>query len=1032
MCSDIVGNESTETFEALQNWANPDVRDSLERTRTKLDICFENAKSGRLGALDRHWGFLQAGGLGPHKRGPLDPYRSKLLAVQGFFPRADAIHSAFCRVDPRRGNDADTLNERWVQLPGHSALHQFLSQEPQGAHGLRPEEFRDYRDAARGFILFTTLAHLHGNSATKPTELPAWIETPLLQLADRLEVPPILSGHFLTLENWTTNSVKGDWLGPDIHKTELIYPAFGHDQERVYHTIPACMAFKMRRVPALVADIVTGLKAMTDALYGHGSVSTLLDQIADQVDAITDALCGARLEFMRISSDPDSMTHVSPAVFIRHMQPLHQGIQVRDKAGRLQQRTGLSGLHFSLFHVIDLVIGRYQFGADGALAKMRYVEDAFPVPQREFVGALGGLTKGATLASLARSLPERSRLRQSFNRLIEAYAGDFGILPTHARKLLNFMHNGIQVQTAAEGHGSKTSKVTAENNHHAAMSMFRAMNEATGERATLSAVPTMLKVRKQVRAVDRLAHSGTIAFQVSDRSLAYSSSDSVKVILPRREEDAAGWFSAIGGEGPPISLSSLPRTSETGWTWPDLFEALGWDEIGVDRRVFCRFIESAMVPTGTTNQWTMVRDPRDFRARPSPSSKDPGKAAVHDLRVQHCTPISPRLYSACGYSPDELVVLVSKASDRFHHHGFERMMDRDLDHAWISVAPGAFFPKPPDEANLVIVATGTGIAPFVGLSHKLPENQHSVTLVHQSRSRELFLANMSHWLSLTDRCPNAEVLGYVSGNKGKTGQSCRYWIKGGKVQDILVTARHQKQCYYMTCDRFLERLRRTTRHDEQNLAYCCGRHQSAFSPLKAIIDRLGAQYKFTTDTQGGQSSTVHSSDYVLIGNSLVDLETIKPFHPGCGGTVDRVLAGYNAALGEQEADVTGQLDPEATPDVTALFNDLHPAPYNLKRCFDVQHDLEYLSFLDFVEAEAARGTILEEVAHHYAVAAINHPDRLDLVRAAVTIELRYLRDSNAYEKPSDESVHDLRKLVTLLPDKEPLYGEAMSELEIRT
>lgn len=593
------------------------------------------------------------------------------------------------------------------------------------------------------------------------------------------------------------------------------------------------------------------------------------------------------------------------------------------------------------------------------------------------------------------------------------------------------MHNGIQVDTAVEGHGAATSKPTVEKNHQAAMAMFRSMNEAIDERAALAASPTMVKVDKVVRAVDQPRHSGAIKFRLKDRSLAYSASDIVKVILPRKDADAATWLRAMGDDGGTISLSALPRSSETGWTWADLFKALGWDKEGVDRRVLCGFIESAMVPTGTADQWTLVRDPMDLSATHTPSSPDNGKNGSNGLiDLSRCNPVSPRLYSACGHSPEGLVVLVSKAPDRFHHHGFERMMDCDLDHAWISVAPGSQFHMPPDDANLVIVGTGTGVAPFVGLSRTLPESQRSMTLVHQSRSRDQFLVNLSDWLALTERCPGAVVLGYISGSGSgrQHGAAFRYWIEGGKVQDMHVMTRPEKRAYYMTCDRFAERLRQTTRRDGRNIAYCCGKHHSAFLPLKAIIDRMGAEYTYTTDTQGGQSSTLHSDEYVLVGNSLLDLETVKPFHPGRGNTIDRVLSGYKAASGQQ--DVRGGVDSdwETTPDITSLFNDLHPAPYNLKRCFDVQHDLEYLSFLDFVEAEAARGAILEEVAHHYAVAAINHPDRLDLVRAAVTIELRYLRDPKPDAKPSEQCAKDLRKLVALLPPMDPLHAEAHAEL----
>jgi hypothetical protein len=194
---------------------------------------------------------------------------------------------------------------------------------------------------------------------------------------------------------------------------------------------------------------VRGLQHAAEATSGLSGLPVALSDITKRVHAITDALIHAKLEFQRISSDPLSSTHVSPAVFIRHMQPLHKGILVRDDEGVPRLSDGVSGLHFSLFYMIDLLIGRFQRGARGGLAQMRSVVQAFPAPQRAFAAALDQLPREATLSGFASILPATAPLRRAFNRLIEAYAGDAGILAAHARKLMNYMHNGLQVDTAA-------------------------------------------------------------------------------------------------------------------------------------------------------------------------------------------------------------------------------------------------------------------------------------------------------------------------------------------------------------------------------------------------------------------------------------------------------------------------------------------------------------------------------------------------------------------------------------------------------
>jgi Indoleamine 2,3-dioxygenase len=504
-----------QTFSKLAVWATPQVRAALLAASHSLDTVFATA-SGRLGTVDREWGFITPGGLGAAKAGPLDPYRDVLEQAHSFFAPAEAVHRAFGGAD---GNERATMEvvdplKGW-QLPGNTPLQAFLSQAPMGANALPAAHFSSYRDAASAFIVLATLAHLFGNSGTTPTPLPAWIEVPLRRLADRLEVPPTLTGHFLMIENWTNGGPETDMHGPAIHRMRLIFPAFGHDQERVYHGIPACMAYAMRHVAGHIADVVKDMERAAEGTSGSPGLLGALCDITERVHAITDALISAKLEFQRISSDPLSSTHVSPAVFIRHMQPLHKGVLVRDDSGVPRLSDGVSGLHFSLFYMIDLLIGRFQRGARGSLAQMRSVVQAFPAPQRAFAAALEKLPHEATLSGLASNLPAAAPLRRAFGRLMEAYAGDAGILAAHARKLMNYMHNGIQADTAAQGHLGDAARPTLGLNHATARKTFAIMNEAIAERAALRETPSMVRVAKIVHSVNLSANCATVSFALA-------------------------------------------------------------------------------------------------------------------------------------------------------------------------------------------------------------------------------------------------------------------------------------------------------------------------------------------------------------------------------------------------------------------------------------------------------------------------------------------------------------------------------------
>lgn len=648
------------------------------------------------------------------------------------------------------------------------------------------------------------------------------------------------------IENWTTGRPETDLHGPAIHRMRLIFPAFGHDQERVYHGIPACMAYATRRVPGYIADIVRGLQHAAEATSGRSGLPVALSDITERVHAITDALIHAKLEFQRISSDPLSSTHVSPAVFIRHMQPLHKGILVRDDEGVPRLSDGVSGLHFSLFYMIDLLIGRFQRGARGGLAQMRSVVQAFPAPQRAFAAALDQQPREATLSGFASILPATAPLRRAFNRLIEAYAGDAGILAAHARKLMNYMHNGLQVDTAAQGHLGEAGRPSLGLNHATAWRTFAIMNEAIAERAVLREAPSMIRVAKTVNSVNPIANFGTVSFCLAGTGIRYHWGDVVKVLLPRTAGDADDWLRALGGDGPPIELAALPAQDPIGWTWPDLFYALGWDPKGVDRRTLSRWIRSAEVPYGELGQHVLVRSPGelDDSQKPDVSSRSRPPPKFGTDVIAHARPISPRIYSACGHTEEELFVVISRPVDDRRHHGFDRMTDPTLGEAWIDVSPGTHFAPPPADTNILMVASGTGIAPFVGLAATLSDEVESVTVVHQCRSNDLFLANSETWLELTRRHASSVVLGYVSGESGARGLSLGYRIEGGEVRDQWIIDQNSPQKFYFMCSRFTERLEQVTRADGRNLVYCCGGERSAVAPARKAFERIGARYEF--------------------------------------------------------------------------------------------------------------------------------------------------------------------------------------------
>lgn len=139
---------------------------------------------------------MAPGGLGGKLGG-------KLAKVPAFFWPLEAYLSMedrpFGQVDPTKFGALPKVAEK---LYGNKPLHGYLKVPPSPSVMVNEDDLQDYRTASKLMILLGTLSHLYGNSAEDRTQtpLPSWIEDPLLQVAERLQVAPTLSGHFGTRE----------------------------------------------------------------------------------------------------------------------------------------------------------------------------------------------------------------------------------------------------------------------------------------------------------------------------------------------------------------------------------------------------------------------------------------------------------------------------------------------------------------------------------------------------------------------------------------------------------------------------------------------------------------------------------------------------------------------------------------------------------------------------------------------------------------------------------------------------------------
>ena len=502
----------------------------------------------------------------------------------------------------------------------------------------------------------------------------------------------------------------------------MLYPAFGNNHERVNQTIPACMSYSLRSLPFLILDILSSMRDILelrqqpsgdDDSYELERFSSLLFQMAA-------AISRCKEQFQLMSTDPTQSTFNSKHVSIRQTQPLSNGVLVRRSKGEEPKPSkGTTGTQFPFFHLMDWLLGRYQYGDSagaGLVAKIASVDNTFPRPQREYITALSKLDKASTLRGFVETIGGPPHVLAAYNQLIENYAGEGGLLQAHCRKLYSYIHNDAQFSTSGTNH-LKNSESTggtvvssAQNNSQFATMMFKHMRSAADDRWKLRLPPLMTEVKKVVHSFSVSGGFTTVALDLSRTGLRYEYGDVVKVILPNKKKTSCAWCISLGTISDRFRLEDMQamhKDTGNGWGWAELWEAFGWHVYpdGVPLEKISPYIEAAQIldnagrPSWINCPLELIAESKRMFASPPIISRE---------YISTLEPVSPRIYSVSGVETDRVFLLVSKPQDGAAHHGYECMSDADIDKVHCSFTPATFFLVPPRDTNLVCVASGTG------------------------------------------------------------------------------------------------------------------------------------------------------------------------------------------------------------------------------------------------------------------------------------------------------------------------------------
>lgn len=861
----------------------------------------------------------------------------------------------------------------------------------------------------------------------------------------------------------------------------MLYPAFGNNHERINQLVPACMGFSLSSLPFDVLDMLSAMRDVLEAqrdIDDYGDDNYELNRLYDLIYKVAFSVSKCKEEFQQMSTDPKKRTFNSKYVSIKQTQPLSNGVLVRrSKGAKPTPAKGTTGTQFPYFHILDWLLGRYQYkgsgdnGNHGLVSAIGKVDDTFPVPQREYIRCLSKLKESSTLQGFLEVIGRPRELLTAYNHLIECYAGEGGMLQAHCRKLYSYIHNNVQSSTSGTNHlsGSKedseskeqlssdesmasncdssiesgcpmhsdnsksidsgcpmnsdnsesmksgcpmhmndSSKKTkpahpgcpmtpssnaslnAIENHKFAIMMFKHMRMAAEDRWKLRLPPLMNEVGKIIYSTSESGGFTTVALDLSGTGLLYEYGDIVKVILPNDDKQTLSWLHSLKSMNKEFfkmeDMMKLQKNKGNGWGWDGLWEALGWNRFeenggrGVPLETVARYIEQGNIREETSSKPRWVHSPLDLSNKGS-SQIFASPPPIPTECIVSLEPVSPRIYSVSGVEIDRVFLLVSKPDDLARHHGYSSMSDPSITKVHCSFSPATFFLVPPKDTNLVCIASGTGISPFVGLVDSIHSRTGSYTIVHQCKSSDMFMCNSQTWLDFTAMNPGAIVMGYISGDRSRRNCPMRYIIRNGAFEETTVLRRQRISAYYFECEMFQGRIFETYSSDGLNLAYCCGGVKSAIMPMQNFANSNGMDFEFTSESYGVPVTLTKESNLLSqIGGTIIDLNHVSPIHPGG----DQILQqAQDIVTSMEKMNNTKKHD---TPDHSVAFYELHPHAYNLHRCLRTPVDADSKAFAKFLERQAMSKSVLGNMATKYAQAVLSSPESSKIVKIATELQ----------------------------------------------
>ncbi|MGI9017325.1 MAG: cytochrome b5 domain-containing protein [Euzebya sp.] len=678
------------------------------------------------------------------------PHRGAISSSAGFLP-ATAPAQALPASHRAWDEGAADLPRMWRDLSARRDLKS-LPLLPAGEDELADADLWRASVTLSGMVYAYVRCDVDDLHKAAPTQVPDPLAVPWQQVAQRMgRRTAHVALDDLVLHNWRL-------LDPEredpfrVDNMALLLPQTGHPSERAFFLTFLEMAAQMQ---PLVSAIIAGQEAV--AARDSTELGHVLLIVLERIRHITEH------SFAKLDPVALSDSYADPAVWAKLVAPT--GIPVVDNV------PGVSGAAAAQMQALDAFLGRTRF--ETFLGKeAQHLLDWYAPNVRDFVRASGQMPLREYVAdSGSRGL---QGLLQS---LVDAYAGDRGYLGVHRRKVYGFIQTAFKV-----GRPSTASGISGLWRDRAWRAAHHALEDARLERyRELHHRPSMARLAQRIpagkgstgdvegvvlditdsglvhRPGDRVAVTPTNAPDLIQRTLDLLRASGTEVVplppvwqlaLQRRTDTQVGasaplslvlqhaWLRPLSRavtrtlyrlSGAPALRALLESRREDTWEFPDALEALATGNFAPSR-----LWQAALVDPEALTRILMPAAPRLYSVAGAPTSSE------LSLTVGRLEFASPGL-----------------TGERQRHGTGSGLLAHRLEPGGevpVEIVRPQRFSLPADPATpIIMIAAGTGIAPFMGFVQARTEQEHPgpawLLLATRSPDHVPHLARLQTWVA---------------------------------------------------------------------------------------------------------------------------------------------------------------------------------------------------------------------------------------------------------------------------------------------